>query len=202
MCEQQGFGFGPCVCDAQPPDAGSSGTERAAFADASAPANLDAPGPGGMGGTGGAGGMGGGPMGGGGEGGGSGAAPPPAACSSLQVRTLDEMETKFIMVRCGMGPGAPAVCHTTFPPTDLSKAGIRFKLLNRRSALCPDFYLNRAEPRKSFILAKISSPTPMVTCPSGGMPGLGGMKMPGPPAPPLNADELACFTWYVENAGL
>lgn len=156
------------------------------------PEACGAPGTGGMGGAG--------PMGGMGGAGGSVAAPAPAACNSLQVKTLDEMETKFLMQRCGTGPGAPAICHTTFPPTDLSKAGMRAKLLNRRGALCPDNYLNSADPARSFLLAKVNSATPMVNCPSGGMPGAGGMKMPNAPAMPLSADELACFTWYVTQA--
>jgi hypothetical protein len=129
------------------------------------------------------------------------AAPPPPGdgpCGSLGFAKIDEVESRFIAPRCGM-----SMCHGAFPPRNLNQvASIRSTLVGQRASFnCKqDFYVNRSDPAKSFLLAKVESTTPMVTCPSGGD---GGTRMPnadgkpGIPGPRLADDELACLRWWV-----
>jgi hypothetical protein len=155
---------------------------------------------------------------GGGPGGSSGGdVPPPVSdCAALGItstgtQALTDFETKFISMRCGQ-----AMCHgpnSVFPPRDLDKPDkIRPTINGVKAGLnCrSDFYINKTDYTKSFILAKITSDNPtMVTCPSGGMGGTrmpnktDPMPMPTIPGDKLMAGEIACFTWYIQAvAGL
>jgi hypothetical protein len=132
------------------------------------------------------------------------AAPPPppdGPCQPLGFASAGEVEARFIAPRCGV-----AMCHgvgAAFPPKNLDQvAQIRSALVGTRAQLAcrQDFYVNRADPAKSFLLAKVEATTPMVTCPSGGS---GGSRMPnvegklGVAGPRLGDDELACLRWWV-----
>ena len=129
--------------------------------------------------------------------------PPPAACERLAIRSTAEAETKLVLPRCGAGP-AGAFCHATFLPTALSRPDmLRSGLLDRRSNICPnDNLIDTRNRARSVLLAKVNAPGPVklmeATC-SDGRPA--GARMPyeggAVPAAPFSADELACFTWYV-----
>jgi hypothetical protein len=133
--------------------------------------------------------------------------PPPVACETLKIATLADVETKFIAVRCGVLP--PGVtegsCHSTvFPPRNLDKPGmVRAALVDQKSqASCTsDKYVNRADVTRSFILAKVLAPADAVNCPSGGVAGAGGIRMPDQAVNPkpalLSPDERNCFMWYI-----
>jgi hypothetical protein len=57
--------------------------------------------------------------------------------------------------------------------------------------------VNKADPKKSFMLAKLNGMEgKKVDCPSGGV-AMGGDKMPYMPSPALKPAELECITWYV-----
>jgi hypothetical protein len=126
----------------------------------------------------------------------------PSECGSLGVSSLTDFETKFIAPRCGM-----TGCHqAVFPPRNLNMPGmIRTALVGVKAlSLCKtDFYINKSDYTKSFVLAKISSQSEMVQCPSGGAANSGGTRMPNAmPAvagPMLGSDELACFTWWIQS---
>lgn len=156
-------------------------------------------------GTGGAGGSA--ATGGGGGMGGSGPPPIPAACGTLMIANVNDVETKLIASRCGTGPMG-ATCHSnTFPPTGLHMpAMIRTKLVDKKSTLCKDdFLINKANPAKSFVLAKVkgtgSTMFKEVDCPTNPSPMTQSAKMPyrGPPMPaePFSPAEIECFEWYV-----
>jgi hypothetical protein len=132
------------------------------------------------------------------------AAPPPpmdGPCRSLGFANIGEVESRFIAPRCGISK-----CHarsSVFPPRNLDQVdSIRSQLVGVRAVLSctKDFYVNRSDPAKSFLLAKVEATTDMVTCPSGGN---GGTRMPNAegqtnvPAPRLPDDELACLRWWV-----
>jgi hypothetical protein len=124
----------------------------------------------------------------GGSGGGGGTAP--SECDSLGVKTPTDFETKFIVAKC-----STSMCHgptSAFFPKGLSQQSmIRSLLVGKKGQLyCKnDYYINKTDPSKSFVLAKISADGDMVTCPSGGA---GGLRMPNAmPAvvgPKLGAD--------------
>jgi hypothetical protein len=126
----------------------------------------------------------------------------PAGCGPLGVTSPADFETKFIAPKCGM-----AMCHASvFPPRGISTAAnIRSALVGvKASVLCKsDFYINKTDYKKSFVLAKISSDTDNVQCPSGGAANSGGTRMPNAmPAvagPKLSDGELACFTWWIQS---
>jgi hypothetical protein len=127
-------------------------------------------------------------------------------CTKLGIKSVAEVETKLIVMRCGVGSGGNQ-CHSgTFPPRldNMGGTQIMTQIVNKKPGLlCQrDLYINVAAPAKSFVLAKINSPMNAVTCPSSGS---GGDKMPwqsGNPVPKaLSADELSCLTWYVYNVG-
>lgn len=163
-------------------------------------------GPGGTGGQGGAGGQG-------------GSTPeikaPPASCQPLGVATttgstkaLDEFETKFVAPRCGA-----TQCHgnpTVFYPKNMNMPQmIRSTLVGKKaSTLCKDdFYVNRADFTKSFILLKVKATGDTLECPTPGpKPGSGGSRMPNKDNTPgtvgerLSEAELECFEWWVESA--
>jgi hypothetical protein len=161
--------------------------------------SLGCPGGGGSSGTSGASGEGGGGMGGTAATGGTGGSP---ECAKLNMKSLAEVETKFIVPKCGMSG-----CHQAiFPPRNLNMASmIRAALVGQKAqTLCKnDFYINKTDVSKSFVLAKITSDSDKVDCPSGGAAGLGGSRMPNSmptvAGPKLSDDEIACFTWYVES---
>jgi hypothetical protein len=131
------------------------------------------------------------------------ARPPPddSPCGSLGFANIGEVESRFIAPRCGM-----SLCHgpgSAFPPRNLHQVDhIRSALVGQKASLkCTnDFYVNRTDPAKSFLLAKVEATAPTVTCPSGGD---GGTRMPnadGKPTIPgdrLPDDELACLRWWV-----
>jgi hypothetical protein len=132
--------------------------------------------------------------------------PPPVACESLKIATLDEVESKIFARRCGTPPVAGVDCHgSVFPPRGLDTPGaIRGALVdkNAESSCKSDKYINSADITKSFILAKVLAPTDMVDCPSGGA-GQGGLRMPDQGIKPkpdlLSADERGCLMWYVSE---
>jgi hypothetical protein len=144
----------------------------------------------------------GGGSGGSGSGGGGGENMRPAGCDSLGVTTPVDFETKFIMTRCGS-----SMCHqSVFPPRNLNMADkIRAAVVDKKAAaLCrSDSYINKANPSKSYLLAKITATDNKVTCPSGGD---GGTRMPNKDLMPtimgdrLTEGEIACFTWWVSEA--
>jgi hypothetical protein len=191
ICKADGTGFGPCLCaEDLRLDAGGGDTTAAPAPDATvvAPADTGAPpdlpaftAPDAAPDT---------------------AAPLPhpafAACHSLGIQSLEDVETKFIAPRCGAG----SACHqAVFPPRNLHMpAMIRTALVGRKSAtLCKnDFYIDPSFPERSHFLATVTPLGPKVTCPSGGE---GGTRMPNSmPAvagPRLKDAEIACLTWYV-----
>jgi hypothetical protein len=158
--------------------------------------------------TGGDGGDSGGSGGGGGgmTGGAGGMDPPPASCGDLNVATIDDFETKFIVPRCGM-----PMCHgpsSVFTPKNLHlKAMIRPTLVGKKPSLfCnTDFYINTSDYMKSFVLAKIKATADTLACPSGGKADSGGTRMPNKDGAPgtvgtrLQDGEIECFTWYVKQ---
>jgi hypothetical protein len=131
------------------------------------------------------------------------AEPPPGvfkSCIKLGFATRAEFEAGFIVPRCGA-----SMCHqAVFPPRNLNFLDkIREQLVDVRAlSLCKtDYYINRADPAKSFMLAKVLSPTQDVQCPSGGARNSGGTRMPNAmPAiagPRLDEDEINCYTWWI-----
>lgn len=136
--------------------------------------------------------------------GGSAALPaPPAGCATLGIKTIDEAETKLIAPTCGMGPPGQTLCHSMnmiYPPRMATPGMIAAALVNKKAVLScmNDFYVNKADIKKSFLLAKINAMDgKKVECPSGPGPAMGGDKMPNMPAGPLKPAELECITWYV-----
>jgi len=131
--------------------------------------------------------------------------PAPSACGS-GIKTLTDFETKFIVPKCGT-----SACHAAvFPPKNLNMASmIRKQLVGvKAQTLCidkegggakADFYINKDDVDKSYILAKITSMEDMVTCPNGEK---GGTRMPNSmptiAGPRLSDDEITCFTWWVK----
>jgi hypothetical protein len=139
--------------------------------------------------------------GGGGSGGGGGGAP--AECASLNVKSTSDFATKFVGPKCGT-----AMCHASvFPPRNLNGGldKIKAALVGKNSAtLCKtDFYVNKDDWMKSFVVAKITATGDNLPCPSGGDAKSGGTRMPNSmptiPGPPLSADEIACFNWFVQE---
>jgi hypothetical protein len=182
VCAADGMSFGPCVCAAAPVvDAAATAPFDAAPTSAEVLPVLDGEGfdlvardtaPG-----------------------------APAACRAMGIATVADFDSKFLVPRCGT-----ALCHgpmSVFPPRDLHRLdAIRPVLVDRKGLLfCKnDFYINRARPLDSYLLATVTTTTEMVTCPSGGQ---GGGRMPnkdGMPTivgPRLSEEEIACFTWWV-----
>jgi hypothetical protein len=149
---------------------------------------------GGTSGTSGKGGMGGTVM--GGTGG------PPSDCDGLGVKTVKDFETKFIAPKCGM-----SMCHqAVFPPRNLNMPDMIEKAVVgvKGQSLCKtDFYVNKTDYKKSFMLAKVSASGDNVQCPAGGPANGGGTRMPNSmPAvvgTKLTAEELGCFTWWIQS---
>jgi hypothetical protein len=122
-------------------------------------------------------------------------------CRPLDFANVGEVESNFIVPRCGM-----TLCHglnSVFPPRNLDKAYlIRDTLVGRTASLsCKhDFYVNRTDPAKSFLLAKVEATSTKVTCPSGGDGGTrmpNADRMPTVPGQRLRDDELECLRWWV-----
>jgi hypothetical protein len=129
----------------------------------------------------------------------------PAACKTLEIESLIEFETKFIAPRCGQ-----AKCHgnpTVFHPKNLDMPKmIRATLVGKNGqTLCKDdFYVNKADPERSFVLAKIRATGETLTCPTDiGVADSGGVRMPNKDGMPglagkrLTQPEIDCFTWWV-----
>jgi len=159
---------------------------------------------------------------GGGEGGTSGTGggvmikAPPASCEPLGVtettgslKALDQFETKYIVTKCGT-----AKCHgpmSVFPPKNMDMPGmIRPTLVGKKSAtLCKeDFYVDKTDYRKSFLLHKIEAEGDTLQCPTPGpKPDSGGTRMPNKEGLPgtygdkLSEGEIECFTWWIEAVG-
>jgi len=134
--------------------------------------------------------------------------PPPAACDGLMVATVDDFETKFIVPKCGQ-----SMCHgprTVFPPKNLDMPDmIRPTLVGKNGSLAckTDFYIDKKDYTKSFVLAKITATGDYLPCPGAptGKADAGGTRMPnktgmpGAQGDPLSAGEIECFTWYVKS---
>jgi hypothetical protein len=140
----------------------------------------------------------------------------PAACGDLGVTgegdaALKSFETKYIVTKCGT-----AKCHgnpTVFMPKGMDMPDmIRKTLVNVKSAtLCKDdYYVNKTNPAKSFMLMKITADGDTLDCPTtapGAKPDLGGTRMPNKEGMPgsygekLPAGDIECFTWWIENVG-
>jgi hypothetical protein len=138
--------------------------------------------------------------------------PPHWPCEQLGITTggingLREFEAKFIVPRCGQ-----AKCHGPmgiFPPRNLHMPGlIRPTLVGQKAQLSckTDFYIDRTDFTKSFVLAKVSATGVTVSCPTpGGKPDAGGLRMPNKTGMPtvvgdrLTDTEIECFTWWVEQ---
>jgi hypothetical protein len=126
----------------------------------------------------------------------------PPECDSLGFHSKESFEAGFIVPRCGA-----AGCHqAVFPPRHLDFVDMfRMQLVDQKSiVLCKDdYYLNRKNPKLSFMLAKVISQTEDVSCPSGGAANAGGTRMPNSmPAvagPRLNDAEIACYIWWIEE---
>jgi hypothetical protein len=142
--------------------------------------------------------------GGGGAGGAGGMAPEvPDACKGLEINSLSDVETKFIMPKCGA-----SACHqAVFPPRNLNmQAKIRENMIGKKgTGFCKtDDYINKADPKgKSYVLAKVTATAETAECPSGGD---GGTRMPnlvggvaGKVDKRLSEEEIECFTWWVES---
>jgi len=154
--------------------------------------------------------------GGGGDGGTGGIVPAkvdevPAACGDNATGTgdaaLKSFETKFIAVKCGQ-----AKCHnagSVFYPKGIDDPSMIRTLLvgqNAKSFCKTDKYINKTDPDKSYVLAKISAmgdylncPTPEAKSDAGGtrMPNKEGM--PGALGDRLPDGDIECFTWYINN---
>jgi hypothetical protein len=153
---------------------------------------------------------GGGSGGGNGGAGGSGPPPRPSDCDGLGVATLAQFETKFIVPKCGQ-----VMCHgpmSVFPPRGLDvPAMIRPNTVGKKSTLAckEDFYIDKTDFRKSFMLHKVEATGTMLSCPTPtDKPDSGGTRMPNKtdptPMPTIPGDrlseaEIACFTWWVES---
>jgi hypothetical protein len=131
----------------------------------------------------------------------------PASCGDINVASVDDFETKFIIPKCGqMGCHGPA---SVFPPKNLHmKDMIRPTLVGKKGTLAcmSDFYINTSDYMKSFVLAKIKATTDTLACPSpGGKADAGGTRMPNKDGAPgtvgtrLADGEIECFTWYVQQ---
>jgi hypothetical protein len=149
--------------------------------------------------------------GGGGMGGVSGAGGVPEECAPLGVTKLTDFETKFIVPKCGT-----VMCHgpsSVFPPRNLDMPGmIRPALIGKKGSLAckNDFYIDKTDFTKSFILHKVEAMGTTLPCPSdpNGKADAGGTRMPNQtdpkPMPTIAGDrlsdgELACFSWWVES---
>ena len=128
----------------------------------------------------------------------------PAACGNIGIKSLAEVETKFIATKCGGDSG----CHqAVFPPRNLNNtAKIRPAIVgvNGQTLCKTDFYVNKDDPAKSYLLAKVSAMGDTVDCPTPDSKG-GGARMPlkkgtiDKPDTRLSDDEIACLTWWVES---
>jgi hypothetical protein len=136
----------------------------------------------------------------------------PDACGSYasgnDEAAISSFETKYIAPKCGQ-----AMCHgpkAVFMPKMLDMVDqIRPALVGVKAGLlCKnDYYINKMDPSKSFVLAKIASKTDNLPCPSAptGKADAGGTRMPnkdgspGTVGDPMSADDLECFTWYINN---
>jgi hypothetical protein len=157
--------------------------------------------------------------GGGGDQGGAGGTIPatiedfPAACGDNATGTgdaaLKSFETKFIVPKCGQ-----AKCHgasSVFWPKGLDDASMIRTLLVGKPAktLCTtDQYINKTNPGKSFVLAKIEAtgdylncPTPAAKSDAGGTRMPNKDNMPGALGDRLPDADIECFTWYINNVG-
>jgi hypothetical protein len=149
--------------------------------------------------------------GGGGGGGKGGTSAAPADCEPLGVASLSDFETKFIVPKCGQ-----VMCHgpnSVFPPRNLDMPGmIRTNLVGKKATLActTDFYINKTDVKKSFVLHKIESTEEKLPCPAdpNGKADAGGTRMPNVTdpkpmptiaGPRLSDGEIACFTWWVES---
>jgi hypothetical protein len=128
--------------------------------------------------------------------------PPPEACQRLGFHTQADYESGFIVPRCGSSG-----CHQAiFPPRNMNRVDLlRENLVNVKAlSLCKtDFYINRANPKLSFMLTKVVNPNDEVPCPSDLPNGTrnGGTRMPNSqPAiagPRLTGDETSCYIWWI-----
>jgi hypothetical protein len=139
---------------------------------------------------------------------------PPAACGDNATGTGDAalkmFETKYIATKCGQ-----AKCHgpmSVFPPKMLDQPDmIRSLLLNvKGTLLCKnDYYVDKAKPANSFVLAKITAMGDYLPCPSAptGKQDAGGTRMPNKDGMPgalgdrLPDGDIECFTWWINNVG-
>jgi len=140
---------------------------------------------------------------------------PPASCAALGVtattgslKALDEFETGYIAPKCGA-----TQCHgnpTVFYPKNMNMPQtIRSTLVGKKAtSLCKDdFYVNRTDFRKSFLLLKLEATGDTLQCPTPGpKPDSGGSRMPNKENTPgaygqrLPDGDLECFRWWVEAA--
>jgi hypothetical protein len=127
---------------------------------------------------------------------------PPVQCSMWT--TAVQVEENLVLPKCGkLGD---STCHGNgpFPPKMAAVGLIVPNLLDKKPLLsCQgDKLINRADPGKSFILAKVGTndfPSKAV-CPSTGR-AEGGDRMPystaAMPLPRLSQEEIDCLTWWV-----
>jgi hypothetical protein len=144
-------------------------------------------------GTGGTGGSMGPSMGTGGSAGGTGGTPPKPTCTLWQ--TKDEVATNLVMKKCS----DPTGCHAmTFQPFFKNPTEAVTAMLDKiPNMYCKsDKLINKMDPSKSFIVAKVRATAMNVTCPSGGP---GGLKMPFTPQPALNPAEMDCLEWWAHE---
>jgi len=88
---------------------------------------------------------------------------------------------------------------------------IRTNLVGKKGTLAckTDFYVNKTDPSKSFVLAKIEATETTLPCPSdpNGKADAGGTRMPNKDDMPtivgtkLTDGELKCFSWWVQSLG-
>jgi hypothetical protein len=88
---------------------------------------------------------------------------------------------------------------------------IRSLLVNvKGTLLCKnDYYIDKTNPSKSFVLAKITAMGDYLPCPSAptGKADAGGTRMPNKDGMPgalgdrLPDGDIECFTWYINNVG-
>jgi hypothetical protein len=123
-------------------------------------------------------------------GGGTGGSKQPS-CSMSKA----EVEEKIVVAKCGM-PGNMGCHAAVFPPKFMTSAEAITAMLEKAPTLyCRmDKMINKADPSKSFIVAKVRGTATMVSCPTGG--GNGGAKMPFMPQPALSAAEQDCLEWW------
>jgi hypothetical protein len=152
--------------------------------------------------------------------GGAGGAPPkikdpPASCGPLgvtettgSIKALDQFESNYFVTKCGT-----AKCHGPggiFPPKNMHMpAMIRPSLVGKKAlAFCKeDFYIDKIDVTKSYLLHKIEATGDTLQCPTPGeKPDSGGTRMPNKEGLPgtqgdrLPDEEIECFSWWVEAA--